>query len=296
MKLSPALLLAFGSLTSLSLSAAIQIDNYDTVINDRFQDSDDPEQFLLDEFDLSGVGQDSNGKWATLIGPNTILSANHFTPSGNLSFFPGNDPNATPWQTDVTSDTLRINDENGNGTDLWIARVDAMAPVGIQQMDFATQNIELGPNPFDTAFFEGDPVFMAGRSPSSFTATIDQAYGTNKVSGYIEDQSADGLGQNSLDLIALSDDPGETTYEAFLQSGDSGAPLLWEVDQSLQVLGVNSAIDDENGNSFINYIGNESDTIQSQVDAWATVPEPGAALPASLAGFLLVLWMRRYRR
>jgi len=169
-----------------------------------------------------------------------------------------------------------------------------MAPVGIQQMDFATQEVDLGSNP--TAFFEGDPVFMTGLSPSSFPAVNDQAYGQNIISDYFEDQSVNGLGQDSLDLIALSDDPGETTYEAFLQSGDSGAPLLWEVDQSLQVLGVNSAIDDENGISFISYVGNESDTIQSQVDAWAAVPEPGAALPAGLAGFLLVLWMRRNRR
>lgn len=289
-------LLGLAVAAALPLTAAIEIDNFDSVINDRFEDSDNPEQFLLDGFDLSGVGQDSNGRWATLIGPNTILSANHFTPSGTLTFYPGNDSTATPWQADLTTDTLRINDENGNGTDLWIARINAVAPSVIQQMDFATQNIDLGPSSGATAYFEGDSTWMTGRSPSSFGSNTDQAYGTNIISDYSEDQSANGLGQNSLDLIELSYEQGNTAYEAFLQPGDSGAPLLWDVDGTLQVLGVNSGINTENKISFINYIGNESDTIQTQIDAWAAVPEPGmAALPAGMAAVILLLWQRRRR-
>mgnify|MGYP006278339619 CR=1 FL=1 len=286
------------AIAALPLSAAIEIDNFDEFTNNRFEDSDNPDQFLLEGFDLSGIGQDSNGKWATLIGPNTILSANHFKPSGTLTFYPGNDPSATPWETSLTTDTLRISDENGNGTDLWIARVDEQAPASIDLFDFATQTIALSPS---SSYLDGELVYMTGISPTSaFPSTQQQAFGTNFVSLYEENDTETNLGV--LDLLELSnDDTGGTTYEAALKSGDSGAPLLYATGDSLQVLGVNSYIktNSETGevvSSHINYIGNESDTIQAQIDAWAAVPEPGmAALPAGMAAVLLLLWQRRRR-
>jgi len=75
---------------------AMLVDNYTSATNDRFQNSDDPDQFILSSYDLTGVGQDSNGRWATLIGSNTIISANHFRPSGVVTFYASNDQGATP--------------------------------------------------------------------------------------------------------------------------------------------------------------------------------------------------------
>jgi hypothetical protein len=298
MRSLPLTVLLALAISPLLLNAAIEINSFDTTINNRFEDGDNPDKFLLRDFDLSGIGQDSSGRWATLIGPNTILSANHFRPSGTLTFYPGNDPTATPWETDLTTDTLRVSDESGNGTDLWIARVDEMAPVSFHIFDFATQTISNAPS---SSYLDGELVYMAGISPtSSFPSTQQQAFGTNIVSLYEENDTETSLGV--LDLLALTNDGTEgTTYEAALRTGDSGAPLLYDNGGTLQVLGINSYIkSDGDGNvtsSFVNYIGNESDTIQAQVDAWAAVPEPGmAALPAGMAAVLLLLWHRRRLR
>lgn len=115
-----------------ALKAAIQIDSYSSPIHNRFEDSDDPDQFFLSSFDFSGVGQDSNGRWATLIGENTIISANHFKPSGSISFYPDNDPASPAVTLGITSDSQRI----GN-SDLWLARLDSYAPTSIQIYDYA---------------------------------------------------------------------------------------------------------------------------------------------------------------
>ncbi|NBD39212.1 MAG: hypothetical protein GVY10_11655 [Verrucomicrobia bacterium] len=301
MKVSPVLLVPASCLVPLSLSAVIEIDNFSSATNYRFETSDNPDQFFLSSFDLSGIGQDSSGRWATLIGPNTILSANHYKPSGTLTFYPGNDLSATPWETSLTTDTLRINDENGNGTDLWIGRVDAVAPANIAVLPFANQLISESSNPFLS-----NDVFLTGLSTERTVAVPgDQAYGTNKVSGYIEDFSDwAGTDLGTVDALEMDYNSGETSSEAFLQVGDSGAPLLYSSETGIvTVLGINSFIgESEVGDpaldaSFVNYIGNESDTIQTQIDAWAAVPEPGmAALPAGTAAVLLLLWQRRRLR
>lgn len=76
-------LLAFEGTTSLY--AAIVIDGYTHATNDRFTDSP---TFVLNGSDLSGVGQDASGRWATAISRNVIISANHFQPSGTVFSFP----------------------------------------------------------------------------------------------------------------------------------------------------------------------------------------------------------------
>ena len=110
--------LAFAATILLSgefIAADVVIDNYSSAVNDRFQSADAPDQFFV-PFDLSGVGQDASGRWATLIGPNTIISANHFAPSGSISFYPDNTNTTAAIQIAITSDAQRI-----GSTDLWLA-------------------------------------------------------------------------------------------------------------------------------------------------------------------------------
>ena len=120
----------------LPLEAAIIIDNYSSAANDRFQDADSPDQFIVSSLDLSGVGQDANGRWATLIGPNTIISANHFKPTGSVFFHPGNDPAAPGVEVGISSDVERI-----ANTDLWLARLESHVPSQIMAIEYATTAI-----------------------------------------------------------------------------------------------------------------------------------------------------------
>lgn len=281
-------------MVSFPVGAAITIDNYDTDVNDRFQDGDSPDQFLLQNFDLSGIGMDSTGKWATLIGSNTILSANHFQPSGTITFYPGNDPAATPVEIGLSTDSLRISDGDG-GTDLWIARLADFAPTSLTPLSYATTPIS-EPQGNSGWLYKDEPAYMVGRSEGSFPNTQDQAFGTNVISGFQENVSGANLG-DSVDALELSYDTGGTDYEAVVQSGDSGAPLLYDDGSgNLLVLGINSFQLSSSGDPIgtgVNYTGNNADQIDAQVQEWAAIPEPVAAIPAGVAMFFLVL-VRRY--
>lgn len=275
--------------------SATVIDNYSTETNDRFQDSDDPDQFFLSNFPLSGVGQDSNGRWATLIGPNTIISANHFKPSGAISFVPDNDPNSAVIELGISGDSQRI-----GTSDLWLARLDAFAPSDLQIYDIETE--EISPNNIPTQrasfSFRDQEVLMSGRSPSSFPNTRDQVYGTNLAHDFFSD-NVDGLGDVEAIRMNYDTDPSETTFEMFLQGGDSGAPLFIDNgNNELLLLGINSFVstDDETGDpiaSFSSYVGNDSEEIDSTIAQYQAIPEPGVVYLIGLA--LVGLTVRRSR-
>ena len=73
---------------------ALQIDGYTDAKNDRFADSG---AFVLNGFDLSGVGRSAGGFWATMVSSNVFVSANHHHPSNGstLYFHPANDPSGS---------------------------------------------------------------------------------------------------------------------------------------------------------------------------------------------------------
>lgn len=283
-------------MSSTSVVADMQIDNYSSSTNDRFYDGDD-KSFFLDNFfvtyDLSGVGQDESGRWATLIGPNTIISANHFEPSGTISFYPDN---STRVKIDISLDMERI----GN-TDLWLARLKQHAPANIHVFDYANDLIS---PPSDNAPFpyKGDSVIMTGRSESDFPITQDQAYGTNIISGFEEDHYVEGTNGTvlgTLDVFELRYDSGATDYESFLQGDDSGAPLFTEKHNGEPLLlGVNSYITTNatTGDpiaSYVSYIGNEAATVDALVTEWAAVPEPSSFFSFVTVALLLGFALRR---
>jgi hypothetical protein len=287
-------LLLFSTIAATSADAAMTIDNYSSATNDRFQDSDSPDQFFLSNFPLSGVGQDSNSRWATLIGPNTIISANHFKPSGTISFYPDNDPTSAAVELGITSDTKRI-----GTSDLWLARLDDFAPSNLQIYDIETENISEPISPVGRAefSFRDSEVFMTGRSPSTFPSTQNQAYGTNLAYDFHSD-NVDGLGDVEAIRMNYDTNPSETTYESFFQSGDSGAPLFIDNgNNELLLLGINSFTNsDTNGDpvaSFSSYVGNDSEEINATIAEYAAIPEPGVVHLIGLA--LVGLTVRRSR-
>lgn len=279
----------FSLIAATSSHAAILIDNFSSETNDRFQDSDSPDQFFMNNFPLSGVGQDANGRWATLIGSNTIISANHFKPSGTVSFYADNDPASTAIQFGITTDSQRI----GN-SDLWLARLDGKAPSNLQIYDIATENITASNSPVGRAnfSFRDEQVFMTGRSPSSFPNTQDQAYGTNLAFDY-DERSITGLGDVESIQMNYDTSPSETPYEGFFRSGDSGAPLFLDIgNNELQLLAVNSfTTSDSDGNpvaSYSSYVGNDSEEINNTIAAWAAVPEPSTVFLITVATLGLI--------
>lgn len=264
--------------------AAILIDNFSSATNDRFQNSDSPDEFFLSSFDLSGVGLASNGTWGTLIGPNTILSANHAAPSGSLTFYSSNDPFSTPIELTLSGESQRI-----NGTDLWVARLSTFAPASLRIYDYATTAISQPRFSIQNFTYKNSLVYMTGRSPTgSFPVAQRQAYGTNRISGFVENNTSAGLGP--IDAFELAYNSGQTDYEAFLQGGDSGAPLFVNNGGQLLVLGVNSYITANSGvpvASYVSYTGNEAATINAFVAQAAAVPEPGTLAFLAIASLLI---------
>ena len=271
------------------LPAAMLIDNFSSATNDRFQNADSPDQFFLSNFDLSGVGLATNGTWGTLIGPNTVISANHAAPSGIITFYANNDPLSTPIELTLSGESTRI-----NGTDLWVGRLTTDAPSSLKIYDYATEQIDTLFNPYALSSYRNKPVYMTGRSPTGgFTTAQSQAYGTNRTSGFVENNTQAGLGSvDALELRYYSSPP-TTSYESFFQGGDSGAPLFISNGGELLLLGVNSYISttDPGGApvaSFVSYTGNDSATIDAFAAQYAAVPEPTTLVLLTLAGLVIL--------
>jgi hypothetical protein len=92
---------------SSTCSADLIIADYSPQRNDRYYQGAD-KAFVAQGYDLSAVGKTGNAltendaPWATLISPHFALTARHFAATGTVTFFPGNDPTATPVTATVT--------------------------------------------------------------------------------------------------------------------------------------------------------------------------------------------------
>ncbi len=268
--------------------AALSIDNFTAATNDRFANEG---AFLAAADDLSGVGRDASGRWATLIGVNIFLSATHHHPAVNSTvyFFPGNDPAATPVARTVAGG------QQLSGTDLWIGHFAAAVPASIAWYPFADVPIETVQDFYDN--YANDYAYMTGISPTAAgygaSNLTDMAVGNNRLEGFLWDVTAGSTG----DVLALvQNEPGDgvygytyETYESFLQSGDSGSPLLLPSAGGLQMAGTAWAISNVEiaegvlrPISIYTYTGNYATAIDGYRDVYL-VPEP------STAGVLLCL-------
>ena len=277
-----------------SVSADISIANFTDATNDRF--TDDP-TFIGAGYDFSGVARTvGGGRWGTLISPNTMLTARHFaSPIGStFQFYPGNDPNATPFEA-VVVDVQRV-----GFTDLSIAILDRNVDPSIAIYDFAKDEYS-GPPPVTTTnddgtsstqtFFNVDPnevdivgdrILVFGVSPTdSSDVTTDQAIGENLVLGFSENVIF-GSNTDNDSIILQKDAAGSNnflTHETHVRGGDSGAPnfLIDSATNQLVLIGVNSfKLDGAAPSTFLStgvtYTGNQVDEMNAIIEANAIVP------------------------
>lgn len=277
-----------------SLGHAAVIDGYDLEQNDRFVAE---ASFIGEDFDWSGVGITDRGRWGTLIGPNTVISAGHFAPSGSISFYADNRPGGA-----ATERTIATGEQIAD-TDLWVGCLSQAVPDSIATYSIVTDLLTT--NNFGAWTHAGGEAYIVGRSPSPHEITQNVAIGKNTIVGYGENDVFDsGLGTN-VDTLGLVYDrpefipgfpnPDYIEFESHLEVGDSGAPLFAEVNGELVILGINSFITETTSiASHVSYVGNQSDTIHAlNAECVAAIPEPRLATPLLLAAICVIFRLRR---
>ena len=284
----------------------IVIDGYTAATNDRFTNS---ASFILNGHDLSGIGQTdggtsgSQGRWATAISRNVIISAYHYRPGINntIYFYPGNDPSVMPVERHVVSG------QKIAGTDLYVGVLNEILPGSIKHYDFAQEQLSGTPPNGDEFFlsdagiYQGLNSYMFGKSPFDHnsdpnddrTSYNDQAVGRNIISGFSENVPFAGNNDNDslLMLRETNGDPDYVQYESIFRGGDSGGPLFVEINGELRLLGTNAFLLTGDVGSGVNYTGNQAAAINSFINANA-IPEPASGL-ILLPGLAICLLKRR---
>lgn len=274
-------------------SGALIVDGYSDATNDRFTNS---ASFIMSAFDLSGVGQTSSGRWATAISRNVIISSAHYRPSGEVTFYEGNDATATPVTRTIASGMVIPN------TDLYLGTLDSNLPSSITHYNYATETLssqfvgsfaDAGVFQDQTAYVFGRTSYDIGSDPNR-SRTSDQAVGQNKISAYIENVAFRGNTDN--DSLVFNWDrsgPDELPYEAQYRSGDSGAPAFVEQNGGLLLIG--TAAFTWSSGSGINYTGNSESNFSSITNfiSASAVPEPSAFLLGLLTIFPALARRRR---
>lgn len=287
----PAMSLLLLGIALSGSTHALDIDSFDTDENDRFEND---ASFILNDYDLSGVGKTAGGRWGSLVSENVFISAFHFpAPIGSvLRFYETNDPASASITRVVTAA------EQISGSDIWIGVLNDPVPAGYAIYEFATETIVTEAD-FLASAYNGQSAFLIGQSPDSYTTTQDVAAGRNVLDGW--DESFSQFGATGPAITSDIGGGSDVTYEAGLVNGDSGAPLFVDLDtddadDTLRLVATNWYIgfddnDVQNLNGFA-YLGNYSTQIQNYIDANA-VPEPSGFAALAIGGLLI---MRRRRR
>ncbi len=254
------------------LHAAINIDAFSTLENDRFSND---AQFIMNQYDLSGVAIANNGRFVTMVSNNVFISAHHFYPANgsSVTFYATNDPSGGSAVRTVQS-SQRI-----GTTDIRIGILSAPLSSAYQTYNFSTEDItsfSTGPNAFTRSDIYLKNAYILGRSPSAFATSQDLAVGRNVIDNF---GNATVSGTTDLAAISTVNNNGDTNYvthEAQLTVGDSSAPMfIDDGNGELTMVGTNWFIGND-GNNDINgqsYLGNYDTEIQNYIVA-NTVPEP----------------------
>lgn len=261
----------------LSQANALTVSGFVTEKNDRFANNG---TFILNAFDLSGVGRSSDDRWGTLISNNVFISADHLHPviSSTLTFFATNDSAGASTTRTVASG------QQISGTDLWLGVLDSPVSNSYKSYGFATTDIANSTD-FSAWQYAGDVGAVLGRSPTAFSTVLDVAVGYNKLDGWIDDVELTGVTEDAL--LSLEGNANDVTFEALVQGGDSGAPLFVAANSQLLLVGINwfiGTVDSEGITYDTNgytYVGNYDGDLSSTISANA-VPEPSSY--ASLLG------------
>ena len=253
------------------LHAAINIDAFSTLENDRFSNSG---QFIMNQYDLSGVAIANDGRFVTMVSNNVFISAHHFYPSdgSSVTFYATNDPSGGSAVRTIQS-SQRI-----GTTDIRIGVLSAPLSSAYKAYNFSTEDItsfSTGPNAFTRSDIYLQNAYILGRSPSAFSTSQDLAVGRNVIDNF---GNVTVSGTTDLAAISTVNNNGDTNYvthEAQLTVGDSSAPMfIDDGNGGLTMVGTNWFIGND-GTNDINgqtYLGNYDTEIQNYIDANA-VPE-----------------------
>ena len=265
-------------LGTVSGRAAIAIDGFSSDANDRF--ANNAASFIGANYNWSGVGRTTSSRWGTLVSRNVFISANHYHPAVDslFEFYPDNDPNATPVTRTVASGQ-RI-----GTSDVWVGVLSTPVPESIATYDFPNEQINNFTEFTHSSIYE-EVAWMWGLSPTVFSVPTDMAVGRNMLDNWYDHDTNpdDTLGDDAIMAVRnLSGDKNYVSYEAYLQSGDSGGPLFTlDTDDQLLLTGINWFIDQDvlipglgsRDISGFSYLGNYANDIQTIINAHP-VPEP----------------------
>lgn len=301
---------------------AITVANHTAATNDRFAND---ASFIGNAYDFSGVGRSTNTadtRWATLIGDNYFISANHYFPAvgSQIQFFAGNSV-SSPTYTYTVAGGFQV-----PGTDFWIGYTEAVMDLSLARYTYTTTPA----NTLAETGLSGVDVFMMGDriagSPGSPTA---QTVGTNQVESFRNTGTTAMMTPQTTvtfavaapfdQLVTFENIPADntlnfTTHESQLAAGDSGSPLFRVSGAELILLGTAWAISINVPGNFIDtggppgsiddplearnatyytYMGSYETAITTTIAAVPQpVPEPSSLL---LAMPILLLPFRRRR-
>jgi len=277
-----------------SVSAALSLESYNANSHHRYTNHPD---FIGSANDWSGVGIENSGahRWATMISSTYFISAEHAAPTvgSDIVFHTDNNPAGST----VTREVMSITQVGTS--DLVIGKLSSAPGPTISIYAVAADPTTAGG--FSSSVYSDQLAFVVGRDTG--TSTTSFRVGRNELDGFGTFSDAPTLG----DAITFDDDRFSAESlgadEAFLISGDSGAPLFVTSGDDLVLTGINwfaiPASGDDlpySGSTFVpNYIteinailagGGESLTLVS-------VPEPSGVVYLTLAAITLSLRRRR---
>lgn len=273
------LILAFFTTVSLGpwAHAALALQSFSADKHHRYEN--DP-AFIGSGYDWSGVTRSSNTRWVTMISSTYFISANHASPGvGNtVVFHADNDPGGATVSRTVSS-VASI-----TGTDIRIGRLDSAPGPTIAIYGIAS-NTTSGAS-FSSSPYSDRVAFIVGQNDGTGSVT-DFRVGRNELDGFYDAVDVSGT---VSDAITFDDDRGTPESlgddEAFLQGGDSGAPMFVAVGGELVLVGANWFITSGESPNFsgTSFLPNHLAEINAIVTGGGeeltlvSVPEPTAAV------------------
>lgn len=258
---------------------AIEVANYSSGTNDRFAGD---ASFVGRGYNWSGVGRSASGEWATLIGDNFFLTANHFEPSVGevVTFASGNSLSATTHSYQVAG-RIPI-----SGSDLVVSYFSTSVDPILTRYSFATTPA----NSLAETGLIGQTLFVSGdRVAGDQGGVFDHVVGTNQAESWLEggssslaapERTVNFASPSPFDQVVtfenLAGDTANTmtSSEAQLQRGDSGSPLFSGLNGELTLQGLGYAVVANPsfiGANFLNTVGPPGSVLDPYEDREATL-------------------------